>query len=259
MRAHLIQTTGRQRRSRAAAFTLIELLVVIAIIAILAAMLLPALAKAKEKASRTQCMNNQKQLLLAHIMYVNDNNDRISPPNCGGMAGAVSSMYPAGWLYKPGQCLPGIPGPGATNGPTFGLFFPVMRSWGMYMCPLHKTNTWAWKLSNIKFTSYMMNGAVINGSGSFDWSSGVLGKTFKSSAFRGTDLLFWETDENEPGYFNDACSTPAEGFSKRHAQGALVGMMGGHVLFLKWDKYYQLLADPNRNDLWCYPNSPSGR
>lgn len=238
------------------AFTLIELLVVIAIIAILAGMLLPALSKSKEQAQRTVCSNNHKQLLMAHVMYLGDFNDRIAPPNCGGASGAANLALPAGWLYKPGEALPRN---GTNYGATKGLFYPAMTSRKMYMCPLHKTNTPAWRSSTIKFTSYLMSGVVINSGSSFDWSAGSAGATFKASSFVPTDMLLWETDEADPGYFNDGSSSPAEGFSKRHNTGAIVGLMGGHIEYLKWKRYYQLLAEPTRNSLWCFPNSRDGR
>ena len=94
------QTEPLERQERLA-FTLIELLVVIAIIAILAALLLPALAGAKERAKRTGCVNNVHQFLLAAHMYGNENDQRLP-------SGASDSNTPNGVLDDSIPVLSGI-------------------------------------------------------------------------------------------------------------------------------------------------------
>ena len=148
------------KQKPASAFTLIELLVVIAIIAILAAMLLPVLSQAKEKAQRMACLNNLKQLQLCFHLYALDNTD-FMPPN--DFVYDIYSMQPIPGNEGPSWCTNVAPYSADLAGITGGLLYQYNSSPAIYKCPADQSTIElpdGTKLSQPRIRSYNMSQSI---------------------------------------------------------------------------------------------------
>ena len=184
-------------------FTLVELLVVIGIIAVLAAMLMPALGKAREKAKQADCLNNEKNLSLAITMYSNDNRSHF-PFTTQGTVGC--GVY-GGWIrYENFPC------------PTEGLFdiesgtlFSYVGTVKVYRCPSEKTHN-----NNSYSINSKLNAQPVDAPK--DAASCPL---FLEEGTHGT------TDD---GYF----LVDNNVLAKRHGKGSVIAFCDGHVEWQRW-------------------------
>lgn len=230
------------------AFTLIELLVVIAIIAILAALLLPALSKAKERAINIACLNNLRQLQICWHLYATEHNDFLVPNH------SVASVGSGEFFTNLDLSLSWCPGNARTDTNTShienGHLFPYNRSTAIYRCPADrsKAETPDGRILPLPRTrSYNMsqsvNGIFYGPDSGLSWIPSFQ----KLSAIQNPDpsRLFVFIDVHEDGILDALFGIPVPEMwywdgqwfdlpADRHSQGCSLSFADGHVEHWRW-------------------------
>lgn len=276
MQSKVLASTRRAAVGGRRAFTLIELLVVIAIIAILAALLLPSLARAKQKALTLGCVNNLKQLEVCFHLYATDNRDLLPPNNSimGFNGGSNTASLASGISWCPDHARTDT----NTTDLSSGVLFQYNRSVAIYHCPADQSkveDASGQLLPQLRNRSYNMSQSV-NGYPEFLLGLGDLGdlpcwKTFSTIRRPSPSQLFVFIDEH-PDTLLDAQFGNPVGMpfypimwfdlpADRHNQGACLSFADGHVERWRWNvpKVYQFLGQaPSPDELPDYRRIQSG-
>jgi prepilin-type processing-associated H-X9-DG protein/prepilin-type N-terminal cleavage/methylation domain-containing protein len=249
----------------APAFTLVELLVVIAVIAVLAALLLPVVARAKQSARSTHCLNNLKQLQLAWLSYAHENQEHLVPNKSRTTSDLIQRSVAPSWVLGNAKWDLSL-----TNLQA-GLLYSHAGAEGVYRCPSDRALAKRPSVSTLRIRSYSLLAwlggdllgegmeANVNNTPQFKATLGTIripARTYAfldenadgidDGAFRSYDPVHWSEPNADP-IFKTWLSLPSD----RHNQGCNLSFADGHVEHWgwKWPKIFEDADQRPANEL----------